>query len=718
MATYTQAERRLSLTTPLGPDALLLTAFSGREELSRPFAYQMELLSEKDAIKGEEIIGKSVTWSVLMPDDSKRFFNGIVRRFSYKGTDDRLSRYRMEVVPWLWLLTRTTDCRIFQKKSVPDILALVFKDLGFTDFTPKLRATYDPMDYCVQYRESDFDFASRLMEEEGIFYFFKHEDGKHTLVFADHKGAYEPAVEKEVDFSVSLSQPEAYDQLLSWEHRYEFRSGKVAQQSFNFEKPSSSLMAKTDTLLKVDAFKKFELYDYPGHYVEKGRGEDLAKVRMEAEEAAYDVVAGSSRCRSFSPGLKFTIRRHHCKAEEGKGYVLTSVEHRATEAGGYATGGGEASELDYSNAFECIPDATVFRPARLTPKPLIHGTQTATVVGPSGEKIFVDKHGRVKVQFHWDREGKKDDNSSCWVRVSQPWGGAGWGGMFNPHVGQEVVVSFMEGDPDRPLITGRVYNAEQQPPLTPGKKTKSAIRDHGGNEIIMEGDAGVQQVRIFSPTHNSTITMGAPNSLPGIRAITDQFIHLVSGNDTKIDVTANYYIAIKGSQHDNIVGLKSVFIGGVQNTVIIGAKHEKIGGAEFKSVYGLKHDVTKGMRMQITPSKDGKSYAECFQKVKAGAMWKTSGAMWNTTKNFFKTTGTHIVKAGGDLKEKAEKAYIDYSLLKQKIAGDISTKASAMKQKLSGEFNTKCAEAHIKASGAIKWVGSQLDALRGKLKIK
>jgi type VI secretion system secreted protein VgrG len=500
-ATFSQSERPIGVDTPLGKDALLLTRFAGTEEFSRLFRYELEFLSQKDDHSAAKIVGQPVSFWVEFPNKEKRYFHGICQRFSYAGTGDRLSIYRATVVPWFWLLSRTSDCRIFQEKSVPDIIGEVLGELGFADKLDKsgVKGDHPKWDYCVQYRETDFNFLSRLMEEEGIFYYFKHEQGKHTLVLGDSNGAYKDCQDKELRMPTNLAQPGYLDNLLSWEHNYEFRTGKWAHKDYNFETPATDLLVDTTGTLPVSDTKKYELFDYPGDYEKKPVGDGMVKLRIEQEEAGYDVVKGESYCRSFNPGGKFKVDKHHNKGEAGKGYVITSVRHEA-QVDGYVTGSQPIDRI-YHNSFTCIPDKTVFRPERLTPKPAIHGVQTAVVTGPSGEEIHTDKYGRIKVQFHWDRLGKKDDKSSCWIRCSQGSAGKGWGAMYLPRIGQEVVVTYLEGDPDRPLVTGVVYNAQQMPAYKlPDEKTKSYFKSNsskggnGFNEIRFEDLGGKEQI--------------------------------------------------------------------------------------------------------------------------------------------------------------------------------------------------------------------------------
>jgi type VI secretion system secreted protein VgrG len=503
MPAYTQQQRLLKVSSSLGQDVLLLRAFSGREEMSRLFRYQLELLSQNYAITAPDIVGQGVTFSVNHFDKEPRFFHGIVSRFTAGGRHFRGFRtYRAEVVPWLWLLTRTANCRIFQKMAVPDIIQQVFSDLGFTDFELSLQKSYVKWEYCVQYREAAFNFVSRLMEHEGIFYYFRHQEGKHTLVLTDQKSGYTDCKEDLVKYS---SGSLAHNHISGWEHQYELRSGKWAQTDYNFETPSTSLLTTEDTLVPLPNISKYELFDYPGEYEIKGNGSADTRVRMEEDETPYDVITGASQCCTFTPGGKFTLEDHDCPAENG-GYVVLAVQHSAIDRS-YLK---EAVGSEYRNTFTCLPDSVSFRPARSTPKPVVQGTQPALVVGPKGEEIYTDKYGRIKVQFYWDRLGKKDENSSCWIRVTQPWAGKRWGASFWPRIGQEVIVGFVEGDPDRPIVVGTVYNAEQMPPYqgggpdgkhandnkVSGIKTNSTRGGSGYNELRFDDTAGKEQIFI------------------------------------------------------------------------------------------------------------------------------------------------------------------------------------------------------------------------------
>jgi type VI secretion system secreted protein VgrG len=519
-ATATQANRLMALAVDgLGPDDLLLLELQGHESISGLFSFELKCASEvPQKIKLDKILDHRASIRVRLNDGSDRFFHGVVNRCSCDGRDvggdKRFTHYTVEVVPWLWFLTRTTDCRIFQGKSVPDIVQKIFQDLGFTDFKLQLQGQFDPRDYCVQYRESDFNFVSRLMEEEGIFSFFEHAKDKHTLVLVDSPQSCKPCPRQEsARYEPEKGIGEREDRIVSWSECQEFRSGKFSYRDHHFQLPDKKLDSNSPTVIKVGGNGKFDLYDYPGRYAMQfnkpderlGKvaplGDRYVKLRMEEEESRYLVALGESTCRAFFTGAKF---RFEAPSGLTSGeFMLTSIKHSCRSQAQFVSG--EEAEETYSNTFTCVRANVPFRPQRLTAKPVVHGSQTAEVVGPAGEEIYPDKFGRVKVQFHWDREGKKDADSSCWVRVGTPWAGKQWGMIHIPRIGQEVIVDFLEGDPDQPIIIGSVYNADQMPPYElPGNKTQSGIKSRSSlkgseenfNEICFEDKKGEELLYI------------------------------------------------------------------------------------------------------------------------------------------------------------------------------------------------------------------------------
>jgi type VI secretion system secreted protein VgrG len=501
----TQERRLLSVSTPLGENTLLLRGLEGREALSSLFQFDLAMVSQKSGISFDDIVGENVTISIELVDGTKRNFNGLVSRFTQAGRDEHFVHYRAEVVPWLWMLTRHSDCRIFQNKSVPDIIEEVFGDRGFRDYRLSLQETYHPVEYCVQYRETDFNFVSRLMEQCGIFYFFEHSESKHTLVLGDAATAHEEcAGQSKVRFTLEGTGVHEDDVITNWSVEQEVRPGKYTLRDYNFETPAVSLEVSEPTAISSSGADARELYDYPGDYLKRADGEAVAKLRMQEEEVGHLVATGAGNCRTLAAGCKFTLDQHF-NSDLNRDYVLTEVRHSARSGSYYGAEHGGDEQNYYANTFTCIPSDRVYRPARVTPKPVVHGAQTAVVVGKSGEEIWVDKYGRVLVQFFWDRKGNSDEHSSCWVRVSQSWAGKDWGWVALPRIGQEVLVQFLEGDPDHPIIAGRVYNANQMPPYAlPANQTQTGIKTHsspkGGadnfNELRFEDKKGSEEIHV------------------------------------------------------------------------------------------------------------------------------------------------------------------------------------------------------------------------------
>lgn len=603
MPNYTQDTRLLNLNTPLGKDVLLLAAFSGQETMSRLFSYQLDALSTKAGIDPTAIVGKNVTWSVQHHDKEPRFFNGFVSRFGAgPRTIQDLYAYRLEVVPWLWFLTRTANCKIYSGSDAlrtgPEIIKKVFDDLGFSDYKLDLKRSYEKREFCVQYRETAFNYVSHLMEEEGIFYFFQHTNGKHVMVLADHKGAYKDVPENKVRYTGGDVAP---NQLTQWDHQYEFRPGKWAQTDYNFETPSTSLLVNTKTVVPVAGVDKFEIFDYPGDYPVKSEGDAEVKVRMEEEEAAYDVVTAAGECCTFTPGGKFTVEEHDVKSEAGKGYVITSVNHEATDTS-YTT---QAIRSSYSNSFTAIPDKITFRPERVTERPRVMGPQPAVVVGPAGQELHTDKYGRIKVQFFWDREGKKDENSSCWIRVAQSMAGKRWGMAFWPRIGQEVVVAFNEGDPDRPIVIGMMYNAEQMPAYQgggPDGKHASDNKVSGFKSNSTMGGSGYNELRFDDTKDKQQI-----------------FIHAERNMDTRVkkddmtNVLENQHLTVGKDQKEKIEGNREGLVVGTQDVVTTGVKKELMEADSHEHVKGnhnekvdQKKSLTVGMDLH---EKIGMNYA-------------------------------------------------------------------------------------------------------------
>jgi type VI secretion system secreted protein VgrG len=616
----TQDNRLISIDTPLGRDVLLLQGFSGHEGISQLFGYSLDLLADTSSIPFDQLIGQKATITIHLADGGERYINGYISRFAQTGGDVRFTNYRAELVPWLWFLTRTADCRIFQNMSVPDIITKIFKDLGFSDFKLMLQGAFEPRDYCVQYRETDFNFITRLMEQYGIFYFFEHEDDTHTLVLANSKSAHQPCPEQETarfDYSAGSGLDE--DVITSCQMEQELRPGKYALTDYNFETPSTSLAVNVASTVNVGGNSKFEVYDYPGEYLKKAQGEQLVKLRMEEEERPHVVISGASTCRAFVTGYRFDLEGHYNR-DMDKGYVLTEVHHVASAGDNYVSGAPNGNDEHYANQFTCMPFDLPFRPPRVTPKPLVQGPQTAIVVGPAGEEIHTDKYGRVKVQFHWDREGKRDENSSCWIRVSHPWAGKGWGAVSIPRIGQEVIVDFLEGDPDQPIITGRVYNAEQMPPyglpaggVTSGIKSNSTKGGGGYNEFVMDDTKSNELIRVHGQYDmDSTIEHDLREHVLHDRSrdVTNNETFTI-GNDQTETVGGNQTLSVAKNRTRTVtqneivtVALTRTHSVGVNEAITVGAAQEVTVGAMRMVSVGINQDVNIGSNLSESVGKN------------------------------------------------------------------------------------------------------------------
>lgn len=588
---YTQENRSLAISSPLGEDVLLLRAFTGSEGISQLFHLDLDLLSENDSIHFQDVVGKSITLRIFDGNGGARLWNGFISRFSQGTKNQRLTAYRAQMVPWLWFLTRTADCRIFQNQKVPDIIQTVFSELQFQDFEFRLYGSFASRDYCVQYRETDFNFVSRLMEEEGICYYFEHQDGKHVLIMANDPVAHDRCPNQETAAYHFQEGTRPYEDVVTeWYYQEEFRTGACTRTDYNFETPSTSLA------VTVTGNNPYEIYDYPGEYRVRSEGDRLTRIRLEEQTTPAAVSHGGGTCRYFSSGFRFTLTDHY-RADLNQTYLLTTVRHTASQGALYETGtGGE--EPSYQNSFDCIPWSTPFRPPRVTPQSFVQGCQTAVVVGPAGEEIYTDEYGRVKVRFHWDRKGKRDENSSCWMRVSQVHAGKGFGAIDVPRIGEEVVVGFLEGDPDQPLIIGRVYNKENTPPnglpkagMVAGIKSNSTPGGGGNNAIMLDDTKGNEALNV-NAQYNMTTTVGHD------RAAT------VKNNDT-LTVIVNRSKSITVDETISVGGKKEETVTGHNKLTVVGGREEIISSGEKVTITGGRtEDVTGTEKITITGNRD------------------------------------------------------------------------------------------------------------------
>lgn len=495
--TLSQNKRMGVLETPLGADVLNLVRFDGTEGMSELFEFRVEALSEKANLDFDKAIGQNCSVTLNTLKGKKRHFNGVLVEAQWIGMRDSYHAYRLVLRPWLWLLTQTNDCKIFHTKTALEIIKSVFSDAGFTDFEQKTNGSYEPIPYCVQYRESKFAFVSRMMEEEGIYYYFEHTKDKHKLVLADSKSSHK-ALEggSAIPFLPHGEHGVGEEERLwSWMAERRFRTGKITYRDYDYNKPNSTEMTVDAVATAKYTKSKLELYDYPGRYTAPGTGKKLAKVRLESKQALDKRRYASGEAPRFFPGAVFTLDRH-AEQDENKEYLILRATHSYTGQDYRATG--LLPEIQpYRGSYEVLESSIPFKAAATTPKPMVYGPQTAKVVG-KGE-IDVDSLGRILVKFHWDRDG---NGQSCRVRIGQVWAGKGWGGIFIPRVGMEVIVEFLEGDPDQPLVTGAVYNADKTVPYSlPDQKTIAGIKSESTekgpgayNEFKFEDKKGSEKI--------------------------------------------------------------------------------------------------------------------------------------------------------------------------------------------------------------------------------
>jgi type VI secretion system secreted protein VgrG len=530
--------RTFELKSPLAPQ-LIFSQASLNESVSGLFEYEIEAVSKLQSLEPKALLGKAITISQdLGLGAGTRFFSGYCTRLAQTGSvTPGFFSFRLSVRPWLWFLSRRSDSRIFQNKSVPEVLKEVFEEEKRNKFVLRLSGDYKPWEYCVQYRETTLNFVTRLMEQEGIYYFFEHKDGEHTMVLCDNASKH-----KSIEGAVTLpfyqpgSAKAGVAHINHWSVTQEVQPGKFSIDEYDSSQPSKALFASR-TSEKSDGVEEssYEIYDYPGEYDTEAEGRGYANVRLEELQTRRQIFSGAGDVWTLEPGRKFKLDKHKV-TEHNAEYFVTGTRSRFAEGGQEA---GSSQSLSVSLHFFAIKASQQFRPARSTPKPIISGVQTALVSGPSGEEIYTDERGRVRVQFFWDRYGKQDEKSSCWIRAAMPWASGKYGLMALPRMGDEVVVTFLEGDPDRPLITGSVFNAENKPPYAlTANKTQSGIRTkstpNGGednfNEIFFEDKKG--------------------DELFALQAEKDH--HLLVKNDRMEEIRKDNHITVKGDHFEKI----------------------------------------------------------------------------------------------------------------------------------------------------------------------
>lgn len=610
--------RTVQVHTVLSTEQLKFRAMRGHEGLSQLFEFEVDMVSTSFNLDLKRLLGTSLTLAIS-DEGAPRHLNGTVVRFELVGRANETGRhyiYRALVQPWLWYLTRTSDCRIFQNQSVPEVLDAVLGKYGF-QFEKRLSASYRPWEYCVQYQESDFAFVSRLMEHEGIAYHFEHGNGSHLLVLADDAGSYRKLPgHARIPYRPRDRVVNALEPCIDrWRVAEQITSGRVMLDDFDFRKSRASLQSVQQDPKGHD-HATYEVYEWLGGYSEHQQGDAYAKIRLQELQCAHELASGHTNVVGMAPGHLFEMT--HCPREaDNREYLVTETRYDLREPE-YSTGGSSESVCEFD--FTVLPSGVPYRPARTTPRPRTNGPQTATVVGP--EEIWTDRFGRVKLQFRWDRYGQSDENSSCWVRVSSNWAGANYGTMHMPRVGQEVIVDFIGGEPDRPIITGRVYNSDQMPPWElPANATASGILTRsstGGaanqaNMLRFEDRTGAEQILLHAERNlDVEVEADETHTTDGTRTT------LVKGHESATyqdgetrDITAGAKESITGGDTRDVTG-------GFDETVSGGVTQRISGGKTRTLSGGLDDTITGGVKLAITGGFNGTINGQEIRFVSAG----------------------------------------------------------------------------------------------------
>ncbi|WP_175811360.1 type VI secretion system tip protein TssI/VgrG [Burkholderia contaminans] len=657
--------RVFTLDSPHG-DGLKFHTLDGSDELGRLFEFRIEALADSHSLSLKDMLGKPVTVRIEQQDLSTRYLNGIVARASLSGRRaERYYGYELIVRPWLWLATRRSDCRIFQNKTVPEIVQEVLSTYGFP-IENHLAESYVPRDYCVQYNETDAAFVSRLMEFEGIYFWFRHAEDTHTLMLGDAMSSHTVLPGYETIPYIARDRTAIADEehIDGWLPAQAVSVGKHQTTDYDYTKPRADLSSQ-----KVDPrghdHDSFASFEWPGGYRDDAPGAHYSRVRLEEQQAEHERANADTDVRGVAPGYLFTLE--HCpRADQNREYLIVRCQYRFQE-NAYASDQG-AEAVVHQTMMLVQPSSLPYRSPRDTPRPRTNGPQTATVVGPPGEEIWTDQYGRVKLQFRWDRYGQSNQDSSCWVRVSSPWAGGGFGGVQIPRVGDEVVVDFLNGDPDEPIVTGRVYNGEKMPPWgLPGSATQSGLlsrsspggtTDHA-NAFRFEDKKGAEQLWMHAE-RNFDAETEADHSL----SVGNNHTHTV-GNDETMQVKNNRQRSVGQNETVNIGQNRVAQIGvdethgvggnrtrtvGKKETVTIASDREAtIGGSHTESVTHAKTEtIGEGKTLNV-----GQMYQTTSQDMKtlvASAHTEEIGTRTSTIANAHTHTvgGEHTVNVGAN----------------------------------------------------------------------
>jgi type VI secretion system secreted protein VgrG len=576
----------------LNKDAFELKAFSGREGLSELYEYTLELVSLSDAMRAEQIVDKPVCITILSDGNSQQFIHGIVQAFSVGDTGHHYTKYTLTLVPALRRLTLRHNSRIFQLKTGQEIIETLFKEMGIDDYAFSLGTPLAQREHCVQYRESDFDFISRLAAEEGMFYFTEHSENKHTLVFSDNTHTLKKAPSRLLYNPIGKGVAET-THIRDFAMHKVLSSSSVELKDYSFKNPEYSFAHQHQATELGHQHAQYEHYDYPGRYKSDDSGKPFSQYKMEELAKEAIVAHATSDIYGLCTGLKFDLDGH-LDPSHNRDWLIVSMTQSGQQNLQHGPQNQEGQTL-YSNTLKVIPGHRPWR-ASTNSKPRVDGPQIAKVVGPQGEEIFCDEHGRVKVHFPWDRDSKQDEFSSCWVRVSQGWAGAGYGMIAVPRIGHEVIISFLEGDPDQPIITGRTYHAANQSAyILPNHKTRTIIKTQthkgeGFNELRLEDEAGQEQIYLHGQKDLDIVINQTRREWVGLdqhhkvgrhllQMVTENTHSLVGKNITQ-ECGQDQHIKIGRNLTQKVLGAINSFVGGGVVSKIDGAASHLIAASQ------------------------------------------------------------------------------------------------------------------------------------------
>ena len=699
--------RQLRLIGPLGPKKMILVRADVSEKMSMLTETDIQFMSPDHDMKMEDVVGQRLSLELDDEEGNTRHWHGHCVSCAYEGRYGGQALYRADVRPWLWFLTLHADCRIFQEKSALDVIKEIFGDRGFSDFSDKTSSTFLEREYLVQYRETDFEFVTRLMEEEGIYYFFTHDNSKETLVLADGSGSHsalEGAAEirfafKEEGGGSGASFKRDEDHIYEWKSSERVNSGKVSLTDYDFKKSATDLMELTAIPKGNHSHKDIEVYDYPGIHDTADHGKTRTRIRAEALAAEYKRTWGKSNVRTMGVGGTFTLKEHP-RTDFNKEYLVLGAKHKLQietdeDKDGQANSNLESRNANNSNnqdgdrkesyesEFSVQLKSEPYRAPLVTPKPIIPGLQTAVVTGPSGEEIYTDEFGRIKVQFHWDRVGAKDEKTTCFIRVSQSMSGQSWGMFHIPRIGQEVVVQFEEGNPDRPIVTGMLYNDAKKHPFDfpanmtqHGMKSNSTKGGGGFHELVFEDKKEEEFVRLQSERdyketikNNAEISIGFEHSDPG--DLTQKVYH----NKTEWLETGDHSFEVKdGKETLTIAKTRDRSVGEDETVNIANDKTDNV-GANYTIDVGDTLDITAGTKIKMTVGQSSIEMTSGEIKINS-----TSVKINSTGAGEVKAGGAQKVEAGGALTAKGSTATFEGAgMATLKAGGILTVKGSLVK---------------------------------------